>query len=189
MIAATFTTCSISMRHCSTTTRLPWRRQSNWMKSAKLKLTLAAAAFAFWIVYLIYLVLVTNRPVVHWWPPSVSKTEPEFLSRPQFLLSQIDVVAQVDDVKGPVVVREVLYPHTEKAEELINKTIQVEDLAKCGPLPTRDKEKLDWTGPGLYILPLVHTEQPDVYRVALTGRSPGYPPHSTDKPPPRIYPA
>jgi hypothetical protein len=120
-------------------------------------LAVAAGLFALWIGYLAFLALTQRRPVV--------------LSRPQFLVANLWVIAEVDDPAGPVKVTEVVYPAA-KAEALKGTTIEVKNLAKC--------EK-DWTGKGTYILPL--TAEGQLYHVTAIPRSPGY-----GSGPPRIYP-
>ena len=87
------------------------------MKAARLRLLFAALLFFAWIGWLAYLAAkVTLEP-------------PIVLSRPQFLVSNLDVVAQVeqipdqDDKLTPVTVVQVHYPPGEKALE--GKTIQV----------------------------------------------------------------
>src|SRR5689334_762472 len=51
------------------------------MSRAKMRLLLAAGLFAAWIGWLAYLAATTTRPIV--------------LSRPQFLVSTLDVIAEV----------------------------------------------------------------------------------------------
>jgi hypothetical protein len=138
------------------------------MKPAKLGLVLAATAFACWIAYLFYLAL-----------PRLTGTPMVVLSRPQFLVATYDVIAQVESLDGrppQVTVQEVPWPRTEQAQALVGKTIEVTNLPQC----------LGWSGPGLYLLPLVSVDDQDAkYRVTETPRSPGY-----DKPGrPHIYPA
>jgi hypothetical protein len=143
------------------------------MKRAKLGLILAATAFALWIAYLFYLTL-----------PRWIGTPAIVLSRPQFLVAGLDVIAQVDqkdDVR--VTVREVPWPPMEPAQKLAGQTIAVLNLPQVE----------GWTGPGLYILPLVRVGQDelgqDEFKVPQTPRSPGFAPEPTDKEGrPHIYP-
>src|SRR5438105_4982981 len=117
------------------------------MKAARLRLLLAALLFFAWIGWLAYLAAkVTLEP-------------PLVLSRPQFLVSNLDVIGQIeqipdhDDQLTPVKIVEVHYPPGEKVLE--GKTIQVAALAGC---------RKDWKGAGSYILPLVRSG--DKYFVA-----------------------
>ena len=124
------------------------------MTSARLRLVLlllAVVLFAGWISWLGWLAL-----------PSV--TPREVLSRPQFLISQLDVIAQVDaDAEGrpkpQVKVEEVHWPAA--AKELAGKTLTVTNLNQC----------YGWDKSGPYILPLV--KDGDNYRVVAVPRSPG----------------
>jgi len=123
------------------------------MNAAKMRLLLAIGLFAAWIGYLGYLAL----------PGTTSR---EVLSRPQFLVATVDVIAQVDDKEGfpaaEVQVDEVVWPK-EQGPELAGKaTITVVNLDRC----------TGWTGPGAYILPLVR--RGNVYEVAFVPRSPGF---------------
>lgn len=113
-------------------------------------LAVAAALFAAWIGYLAYLALTARHPVV--------------LSRPQFLVADLWVIADVDDPDRPVKVTEVVYPEA-KADALKGMTVEVKNLAQC---------KGDWTKPGAYVLPLVW--EGNAYRVPAVPRSPGYNP-------------
>jgi hypothetical protein len=124
------------------------------MKPAKLRLALVAIIFLVWIGYLAYLAL-------------PSTTSREILSRAQFLESNLDVIAQVDEVEGraseKVVVQEVHWPDKEKS--LVGQALTVTNL-------TRDCK--GYSGAGLYILPLVKDKDGDTYRIAAVPRSPGY---------------
>jgi len=134
------------------------------MSVAKMRLALAVLLFAAWLGWLSYLVLTTT------W------TRPVVLSRPQFLESKVDVIAQVDRIDGnepEVTIREVLWPE-DQAKKPTGKKIQVVNLAEA-----RD----DWTGPGEYILPLVPLGEKK-YEVAPIPRSPGFAGGGR----PRIYP-
>jgi hypothetical protein len=148
--------------------------------------------FVGWIGYLAYLVLELQ---------SGPGGTPMVLSRPQFLVSELDVVTELDDDSGKAVVKEVLFPKTAESSELVGQTIQVTNLKDCKPFPReRQKESdgpSDFTRPGLYILPLRSpTGEKQVqklnYEVVPTPGSPGYPVKrkSTNAAgPPRIYPA
>jgi hypothetical protein len=162
------------------------------MRPAVGRLILTIALFVGWLGYLGYLVQCR---------PHTSDGRPLTLSRPQFLVSTVDVVARVDNDKGTdVIVEEVLSPKEKPPLEVGDK-IQVADILKCQPLPDPlaktqfefrsfrwipKEPALDWTGPGRYILALQSDpkEGKGHFRVVPTPRSPGYPP-----PPPREAPA
>jgi hypothetical protein len=152
------------------------------MKPALLRLVVTALLFAGWIGYLSYLVL-AQRP-----EGSV------ILSRPQLLVSDLDVVATVPDLTGRVQVAQVLYPATEDGRAVQpGQTLTVTNLQQCRRLP-RDQEQEgdvppDWQGPGPYLLPLRRTTDGKDYEVVPTPSSPGYPPGNRRVGPPRIYPA
>jgi hypothetical protein len=124
------------------------------MKNPKLgRLVLIAVLFALWISYLIYLALPTT-------------TSREVLSRAQFLVSNLDVVAQVgaEPNGGPdpkVVVEQVHWP--KEAEKLAGQSVTITNLTPGAS---------GWHGPGRYILPLM--KEDSTYRVAPIPRSPGY---------------
>jgi hypothetical protein len=136
------------------------------MNAATLRLLLAAGLFSAWIGWLAYLAATATRPMV--------------LSRPQFLVSTLDVLADVTADKGvpspEVTIREVFWPETGH-EKYLGTRITVSNLPLC-------KERQGWEGPGLYVLPLVKSG--DDYRVALTPPSPGFDP-TMDIHQPRIY--
>ncbi len=135
------------------------------LKSAKIRLALAAVLFAAWIGWLVYLV-VTAR--------GVSFSPPVVLSRPQFLVSQLDVIAEVERADGnpsEVTIREVSWPKEEK--KLAGEKIRVTNLSKCD----------GWNGPGEYILPLIKSGK-DGYEVTPQPLLPG-----AGAGRPRIYPS
>jgi hypothetical protein len=156
------------------------------MKPLHLRLAATAVLFAAWMGYLAY--LVHARPLTPAGTPVV-------LSRPQLLVSDLDVVAQVDGVDVPVTVKEVIYDAGGRSGVTPDATLHVTNLGECHPL-VRVIEKghevyrdgpPDFTVPGLYILPLVPAgggAKPGTYRVTPTPPSPGF---SADLP--RIYPA
>jgi len=135
------------------------------MNGARVRLVIAAALFAAWLGWLAYLAATTTRPVV--------------LSRPQFLVSTLDVIADVHaadhEPATDVIIRKVQWP-VQGGQDLVDKKIHVTNLAGCA----------GWTGPGSYILPLVRDG--DAYRVAAIPPSPGYN-ALNDEAPVRIYPA
>jgi hypothetical protein len=139
------------------------------MKSAALRLTLAGVLFAAWIGWLVYLVYAMKSSV----PPGASR--PVVLSRPQFLVSSLDVSADVSEIDADpaeVTVREVFWPNTE--QDLVGKKIKVSHLPES---------REDWTGRGEYILPLERLGE-NGYQVVPLPRSPGFPSGR-----PRIYPS
>ena len=81
-----------------------------------------------WLGYLIFLVVTL---------PQAPGGGPVVLSRPQFLVSDLDVSANITDLRGPVVIEEVFYPR--EGGPSPGQKIVVSNLAKC------DK---DWRGPG-----------------------------------------
>jgi hypothetical protein len=127
------------------------------------RLVLFAGLFVVWIGWLAYLAITATRPIV--------------LSRPQFLVSKLDVIAEVHANNGKpapeVEVREVHWPE-KGMNDLVGKRIKVVNLSGCE----------GFTGPGLYILPLVK-DKGDEYKVAGIPLSPGFNPLSSK---PRIYP-
>jgi hypothetical protein len=126
----------------------------------RLALAFSALAFFAWIGWLAYLAETASKPVV--------------LSRPQFLLANLDVIADIEDLDGPVTVAEVYWPPAEKALE--GKKLSVANLA--------DLTERGWEGPGRYILPLLQ-EAGGKYLVAPIPPSPGFQARSAGKP--RIY--
>ena len=98
------------------------------MKPAALRLTLAGVLFAAWIGWLVYLVCAMKASVPD------GGTRPIVLSRPQFLVSNLDVIADVQEIDtdpAEVTVREVLWPTEEEAKELVHKKITVSRLSEC----------------------------------------------------------
>jgi hypothetical protein len=141
------------------------------MKGAnKLRLIVAALLFVGWIGWLAYLVSITRDPVI--------------LSRPQLLVSDLCIVAEVGEEKGSpaaeVTVRKVVWYGDAKDKDLSR--ITVVDLPSLGL-------EQGFEGPREYIIPLrkIGTKKA-MYVVTALPPSPGYipPPGSSDK---RIYPA
>jgi hypothetical protein len=133
-----------------------------------LLLAVSALLFAGWVGWLGYLAFTTSRP--------------EVLSRPQFLASQLDIVAEVKgDAEHPesqVTVKEVLW----KAGEVQNPpdteaTLDIVNLPHVYPAD-------GWTGPGLYLLALTFDPLTNRYRIAPVLHSPGLS-RSHDRP--RVY--
>jgi hypothetical protein len=125
------------------------------VRRRRVLLVVAVVAFCAWISWLAYLAATVSRPIV--------------LARPQFLASQVDVIADLtaDEEgrpKSAATVVKVEWPaRSDLAPEM---KIEVSNL----PLATAAD---GWTGAGEYILPLVK-EADGVYRVAPIPRSPGY---------------
>ena len=127
-------------------------------------LAVTSLLFATWLGWMAFLALTATRPIV--------------ISRPQLLISQIDVVAEVQAKAGQpgpeVNVRLVHWPPSLQ-KKLVNSTIHVQNLENCN----------GWKGEGIYILPLI--KEGDRYRVAGIPPSPGFPTRRSDERP-RIYP-
>jgi len=130
------------------------------MKARVVRLVLAVSPFVIWTGWPLYLTITTSRPVV--------------LSRPQFLVSQLDVIAALEKPTGAstqITVKEVCWPKSE--EKWVGKTITVEGLSRFE----------GFIGPGDYILPL--TRDGEHYRITPLPPSPGF---SGSMAKPRIYP-
>jgi hypothetical protein len=132
-------------------------------------LILAAGLFLAWIGWLAYLAITATRPIV--------------LSRPQFLVSDLDVIAQVEETKTGVnheaTVKEVYWPLQGRPVSSGDKIV-LTNLEGC----------TGWQGPGRYILALHHGTEGN--EVVAPGKSPGFPPASPELGQtvarPRIYP-
>jgi hypothetical protein len=136
------------------------------MKPAAGRLLLVIVLFGGWLAYLGYLVYTR---------PHTPGGQPLVLSRPQFLVSTLDVVARVED-HDKVTVVEVLYP-AHQAPVQKGDVISVEDFGRQPP-PS------GWLGSGEYLLPLLPLgSNQKHYRVAPIPSSPGY-----AQAEPRIYP-
>ncbi len=163
------------------------------MKLAAQRLILTAVLFLGWLGYLSYLVVC--RP--HSPPGLLGAFEGRALtlSRPQILVSTLDVVAEVSGDKGEkVVVKEVLFPKS-NAPVKPGDEIQVESIDRCralpDPLAKNADPPLDYSGPGEYLLPLqpVDPAAPHRFEVVPTPPSPGFPTAGSFNGPPRLYPA
>jgi hypothetical protein len=162
------------------------------MKPSVGRLLVTAALLVAWLGYLGYLVLC--RPHTPDGLRGAFDGRPLTLSRPQFLVSAVDVVAQVNDDKGEdVIVKEVLYP--KKAPVQIGDKIKVTNIGQCRALRDpmeKDRETPpDYTGPGEYILALQADPRKGdkTFEVVPTPPSPGYLPQRGGAGPPRLYPA
>lgn len=133
-----------------------------------LLLVVAALLFAGWMAWLGYLALTTTRP--------------EVLSRPQFLASEVDVIAEVtgdtEAANATVTVKEVLWHAGDvKNPPALEAPLVIVNLPRVVPAD-------GWTGPGLYLLPLSRDMVGNGFRVAPVLHSPGLA-RSHDRP--RIY--
>jgi hypothetical protein len=145
------------------------------MKRSRLRLAVAVALFVGWLGWLVYLAATGTDDVV--------------LSRPQFLVADVHLVADVKGGKTPdaeVTVETVYWAAPDKETPAKGKKITLENLPECGA-------DQGWAGPGRYILALAASRAgtKTVYRVAAIPRSPGYP-YGRSMPanrpgPPRIY--
>jgi hypothetical protein len=143
--------------------------QPRKLKPATLRLVLAAGLFAVWIGYLAYLAVTAGTQ-------PITRKGPIVLSRPQFLVSDLDVIAQIDEVKEPPEPTEVTIVDIvwSKQQAGPKEVLRVTNLPACQ----------GWVGPGRYILPLMQmAEDEHTYEVAPIPRSPGIDHHF-----PRIYP-
>jgi hypothetical protein len=135
-----------------------------------LRLGLAAVLFAAWMGYLGYLVYAlpvpTNNPLVDSLRPPTTHLAP-VVSRPQFLVSTLDVIGTVDVEAGTVKVEEVLYPADAEGPKKGDE-IKVANLKDADP-PLPDSGTV---GPCLLLLQA--SEDGSVYRVAPVPPSPGY---------------
>ena len=140
------------------------------MNHKPLRLALAATLFAAWMGYLGYLVYAlpapTSSPTVDSLRPAPTRLTP-VLSRPQFLVSNLDVVGTVDVAAGTVTVEEVLYP-TDGDRPKKGDEIKVTNLKHAEPaLPEQGA-----VGPCLLLLQ--ETNDGSAYRIAPVPSSPGY---------------
>ena len=104
------------------------------MKPAVGRVMLTAALFVGWLGYLGYLVVC--RPHTPEGLRGAFEGRPLALSRPQFLVSMLDVKARVDNIDGnKVVVEEVLFPSANPPVKA-GETIRVANIDKCRPLPS-----------------------------------------------------
>jgi hypothetical protein len=106
------------------------------MNLRKVWLLVTAALFVAWMTYLIVLAATHRHSVV--------------LSRPQFLVSQLDVIAHFDSAdelqSNQITVKDVRYPTPAlEKEELKKDPLPIVNLSSCSD---------SWDGPGDYILPL-----------------------------------
>lgn len=166
------------------------------MKPQAARLMVMAALFLGWLGYLGYLVVC--RPHTPNGLRGAFVGRAVTLSRPQILVSTLDIVAEVSGDKGEkVVVKRVLYPKNEKdAPVKVGETIQVDFIDLCHAVPDQVGSNAnpppDYNGPGDYLLPLQPAGDEDGhhFQVVSTPPSPGFPQSLEHKVgPPRIYPA
>jgi hypothetical protein len=163
------------------------------MKLAVQRLLLTAVLFLGWLGYLSYLVIC--RPHAPGGLLGAFEGRPLTLSRPQFLVSTLDVVAQISGDKGEkVLVEEVLYPKS-NAPVKPGDEIQVENIDRCRPLSDPLAKVTtpppDYSGPGTYLLPLqpLDADEKRRFEVVPTPPSPGFPTsQGVNLGPPRLYP-
>jgi hypothetical protein len=145
--------------------------------SPVVRFLLACSLFAGWMGYLIFLAATSSKPIV--------------LSRPQLLVSEVDVLAEVEAVDKPVVIKEILLAQVNDAALKPGKELRIANLGECKRLPhpgeVPEEVPLDWKGPGLYLLPLRATPDARGYVVVEVPASPGYPPREFARGTPRIY--
>jgi hypothetical protein len=138
------------------------------MRPAVARLVIFAMLFMGWLVYLFWLVLL-GKPIV--------------LSRPQFLVSQFDVIATAEGADR-VKVTEVLSPRGEEADKLLARgEIKVVNLDSCKVAAPEGEKEATFTEElkgGSYLLPLRQTSDGnyEVVRADTAARLG----------PPRIYP-
>jgi hypothetical protein len=156
------------------------------MRPVVLRFVAVAVLFALWIGYLAYLV---------WTLPKSPNDLPPILSRPQFLVSDFDVVGAIEDKDATVKVSEVLYSADPSGGPKAGDTIKVANLDRARSLVkvTKDTEEhweerkptaLESLPLGPCILPLRRGPGGDTYDVVPLPPSPGNRFLS-----PRIYPA
>jgi len=150
------------------------------MKPAAWRLVVTAVLFLAWVGYLAYLALVARNPVV--------------LSRPQFLVSELHVLATRDGGDA-FVVNDVLWP-SDKKEEWQGKKIVVENLKDCQTWSAADRWHKAPPPEGQKVLmplsPAGPAKDGADFDVSPIPASPGYPPpgaRGAGAGPARIYPA
>jgi hypothetical protein len=131
------------------------------MSAAKVRLAVTAALFLAWIGWLGYLAATTTRP--------------EVLSRPQFLVSNLYVIADLtgsaDRPGALITVKEVGGSAKDNATIKPGSSLEVENLPRVNQ---------GWAGPDSYILPLSRN-QDGTFRLTPVPPSPGYPSESSSE--------
>ena len=144
------------------------------MKPAAWRLVVTAVLFLSWVGYLAYLALMTRNPVV--------------LSRPQFLVSELHVLATRDG-GDDFVVNDVLWPPDKKVEWQ-GKKIVVDNLKDCETWSAKGWQTAPPPEGQKVLMPL--RQAGSDFDVSPIPASPGYPPPDARRAgagPPRIYPA
>ncbi len=139
------------------------------MRPAVARLAFFSVLFVIWLGYLFYLKQM-GKPIV--------------LSRPQFLVSQYDVIATIVDT-DKVKIDEVLFPKDREAVKLeANGAIKVVNLESCKSAAPESKKDMDFTAEskGNTFLLALRKVGDDTYEVAPTSNLSRFGP-------PRIYPA
>lgn len=125
----------------------------------KARLVVSAGLFLAWIGFLAYLVARTRDPVI--------------LSRPQLLVSNLVVIAELSADEGHpssnIRVKEVLRAGEKSDHDLVGKELQAIYLAEC-------RAPHGWDGAGLYLVPLTKVKgaQESIYYVTILPVVPGY---------------
>jgi hypothetical protein len=143
--------------------------------SPRARLMVAAALFLGWIGYLFFLMINSRDPVI--------------LSRPQFQVANLHVVAVLtggDFPDGTITIKEVLEAPEVADEKLQGQKVSVKDLEEKVEENKQDRAITGWRGPGEYLLPLLKLK--DGLRLAPIPLSPGYRPFQAAERL-RIYPA
>jgi hypothetical protein len=147
------------------------------------RLVLTASLFVGWLGYLGY--LVATRPLT-------ASGTPLVLSRPQIMVSPIDIVADVSNPLGRVtVVTVVQILHPADSPIKVGDKVKVLDLDSCRPLTRRVNEKPqdDFAGPGRYLIPLRPSKPEEgAYEVVPIPTSPGFDARRMEVLGVRIYP-
>jgi hypothetical protein len=133
------------------------------MTFPRARLAVAATLFVAWLGYLFSLVLLSWHTVV--------------LSRPQFLVTNLCVVADLSDAADGKPARTVKIDQvfwSNRPADLKGAKIEIANLADAAPQ--------GYSGPGKYILPLQEklTKAGPVYRIAVVPSSPRYEPAFVD---------
>jgi hypothetical protein len=137
------------------------------MRSAKLWLLLTIALFAAWIGFLAFQAYNLRRE------EEAGGGQPIVLSRPQFLVADLVVIAEVGpDKPAEARIKEVRWARRGDAKQWEGYTIHLDNLPRSRGLD----------GPGEYIVPLSNVREP--FRVTVPPPSPGFP---FDEDAPRVY--
>jgi hypothetical protein len=123
----------------------------------KLRLILACACFLGWIGYLAYLVSITREPVI--------LSRPQFLVANAYVIAQLDQAADNDNPRNEVKILKVRWTDDADLKKLADSNVFVRGLEKCGSAN-------GWAGPGTYILPLTR-EKTSVFLTEIPP-SPGF---------------